>query len=59
MNSASLLLFKNVFISFYYFLKFIHLLFLGERDRKRKREGVSRGGAEREGGTESEAGSGL
>ena len=38
---------------FFFFLIFIHFL------RERERQSVSRGGAEREGGTESEAGSRL
>ena len=34
-------------------------MFIFERERERERESVSRGGAEREGNTESEAGSRL
>ena len=34
-------------------------LFLRERERERERQSMGRGGAEREGGTESEAGSRL
>ena len=50
MKKEVVLLFKNIFLMFIHFW---------ERERERERESVSGGGAEREGDTESEAGSRL
>ena len=49
--------FKKLSRVFLIFLTFIY--FLRDRERERERESVSKGGAEREGDTESKAGSRL
>ena len=51
---------KNTIAQLYFFFNFINVyLVLRERERQRQRQSTSRGGAEREGDTESETGSRL